>query len=62
MEQLMDYDIPFVTRDNIPNLYEHWIAKDIFAYIYMAQGSPHQKELFADHEPAKALYQQGKCG
>ena len=39
MEQLMDYNIPFITRDNIPNLYEHWIAKDIFAYIHMAQGS-----------------------
>ena len=45
MEQLMDYDIPFVTRDNIPNLYEHWIAKDIFAYIYMAQGSRTRKNF-----------------
>ena len=45
MDQLMDYDIPFVTRDNIPNLYEHWIAKDIFAYIYMAQGSRTRKNF-----------------
>ena len=33
MEQLMEYNIPFRTRDTVPNLYEHWIAKDIFAYI-----------------------------
>ena len=29
MEQLMEYNIPFRTRDTVPNLYEHWIAKDI---------------------------------
>jgi DNA helicase-2/ATP-dependent DNA helicase PcrA len=39
MEQLLAYNIPFRTRDNIPNLYEHWIAKDIFAYLRIAGGS-----------------------
>lgn len=39
MEQLLEYNIPFRTRDNIPNLYEHWIARDIFAYIRIAMGS-----------------------
>lgn len=39
MEQLLKYNIPFVTQDTIPNLYEHWIAKDIFAYLRIAQGS-----------------------
>lgn len=39
MEQLLAYNIPFITRDKIPNIYEHWIAKDIFAYIRIAQGS-----------------------
>lgn len=39
MEQLLEYNIPFCTKDHIPNLYEHWIAKDIFAYIRIAQGS-----------------------
>ena len=36
MEMLMEYNIPFCTKDNIPNLYEHWVAKDIFAYIRIA--------------------------
>lgn len=39
MEQLLEYNIPFRTRDTIPNLYEHWIAKDIFTYIRIAKGS-----------------------
>jgi DNA helicase-2/ATP-dependent DNA helicase PcrA len=39
MEQLLTYNIPFRTRDNIPNLYEHWLAKDIFAYLRIAGGS-----------------------
>ncbi len=33
MERLMEYNIPFRMRDTLPNLYEHWIAKDICAYI-----------------------------
>lgn len=46
MEQLMEYNIPFRTRDNIPNLYDHWIAKDIFTYIRIAQGSRYRKDFF----------------
>lgn len=45
MEQLMEYNIPFCTRDKIPNLYEHWIAKDIFAYIRIALGSRERKDF-----------------
>ena len=45
MEQLMDYNIPFSTRDNIPNLYDHWIAQDIFAYIRMALGGRQRKDF-----------------
>ncbi len=37
-EQLMKYAIPFVIKDNIPNLFEHWIAKDVKAYIRLALG------------------------
>ncbi len=39
MGKLMEYNIPFKTRDSIPNLYEHWICRDIVTYIRMAQGS-----------------------
>lgn len=39
MEKLMEYNIPFRMKDSVPNLYEHWIAKDIFAYMKIAAGS-----------------------
>lgn len=39
MEQFMAYNVDFKTKDRIPNLYEHWIAKDVFTYIRIAKGS-----------------------
>ena len=30
-------NIPFTLRDNVPNIYEHWIAKNIFAYMELAE-------------------------
>ena len=33
IEQLMSYNIPFKIRDAVPNIYEHWIANDIFTDI-----------------------------
>lgn len=38
MEQMLDYNIPFLAKDRIPNIYEHWIAKDLFTYINIALG------------------------
>lgn len=39
IEKLMEYNIPFKTRDAVPNLYEHWIARDVLAYMKMAGGN-----------------------
>ena len=39
VEKLMEYNIPFRMKDNLPNMYEHWIAKDILTYIRIAGGS-----------------------
>ena len=38
MEQLLEYNIPFQTKDKVPCLYDHWIARDIFTYIRIAMG------------------------
>ncbi len=38
VEKLMEYNIPFTMRDSMPNLFEHWIFKDILCYIQMAKG------------------------
>ncbi|MGI6054973.1 MAG: ATP-dependent helicase [Clostridium sp.] len=39
VEKLMEYNLPFQTRDMVPNLYEHWISRSILAYVRMAMGS-----------------------
>lgn len=38
-EQLVKQKIPFSMRDHLPNLYQHFIAKDIQAYFRLAKGS-----------------------
>jgi DNA helicase-2/ATP-dependent DNA helicase PcrA len=37
--KLMEFNVPFICKDGMPNIYEHWIAKDIFAYIRIALGA-----------------------
>ena len=38
LHKLMEYNIPFTMRDSLPNLFDHWIASDIMAYIKLAMG------------------------
>lgn len=38
IEKLMEYNIPFNMRDTVPNLYDHWIVKNILSYIKAATG------------------------
>lgn len=45
VSKFMEYHIPFRMRDILPNIYEHWIARDIISYIRMAQGSRERKEF-----------------
>ena len=45
MERLLEYNIPFRMKDSVPNLYEHWIAKDLFAYIKIAMGSRYRSDF-----------------
>ena len=45
MEQMMAYNIDFKTRDQIPNLYDHWITRDIRAYMDIARGSRTRKDF-----------------
>jgi DNA helicase-2/ATP-dependent DNA helicase PcrA len=35
-QRLMEFNIPFEMRDALPNIYEHWVAKDILAYLHLA--------------------------
>lgn len=45
-EKMMEYNIPFVMRDAIPNLYSHWIAKDFFAYLTLGGGGRRRSDFY----------------
>ena len=36
--RLMEFNIPFRMRDMIPNIFDHWISRNILAYIHLALG------------------------
>lgn len=38
VDKLMEYNIPFHMKDVMPNIYEHFIARDIISYIKYAMG------------------------
>lgn len=43
--KLMEENIPFIMKDRVPNLFDHWIAKDLKAYIEIAEGDRSQKNF-----------------
>ncbi len=44
-EKLMEYNIPFQMKDAIPNLYDHWIAKNVMTYLKLGKGSNRRSDL-----------------
>lgn len=62
IEQLMSYNIPFKTKDNIPNIYEHWIARDLFTYQRIAGGSRDRADfLQIMNRPKRYLSRDSLC-
>ena len=47
IDKMMEYNIPFRMKDSIPNIFEHWITKNIMAYMKIAMGEC-QRELFLE--------------
>ena len=45
IQKFMEFNVPFRVRDQVPNLFEHWIAKNLFCYIRLACGSKLRKDL-----------------
>lgn len=39
ISKCMEYNIPFKVKEKVPNIYDHWIAKNIMAYFKLAMGS-----------------------
>lgn len=44
-EKLMEFQIPFQMRDRLPNLYDHWIAGDVLAYLRLSLGILERKDF-----------------
>ncbi len=44
-QRLMEFNLPFVMRDALPNIFEHWIARDLFAYLHLAGKGTDRKEF-----------------
>ncbi|MDO4305511.1 MAG: ATP-dependent helicase [Eubacteriales bacterium] len=40
---LMEYQVPFTMKEQLPNLFRHWIARNLRAYLRMAAGDRSRK-------------------
>ncbi len=38
-QKLLEYNIPFAMRDTLPNLFDHWISRQVAAYLRIGAGS-----------------------
>lgn len=45
VRKLVEYSVPFVTRDGVPNVFEHWIARDVITYMNIAMGSRKRRDF-----------------
>ena len=44
---LMEYQVPFIMREQLPNLFDHWICHDLLSYMHMAAGPIERKDFLA---------------
>lgn len=40
---LMEYQVPFIMKEQLPNLFQHWICRNLLAYLHMAAGDRSRK-------------------
>lgn len=45
VEAMVERKIPFQMKEHLPNIYEHFIAKDIMAYFRLATGAQHRQDF-----------------
>lgn len=63
LERLMEYNIPFKMRDAVPNLYGHWIAQDILAYLRIARtGAVRADVLRVINRPKRFISREALAG
>ncbi len=44
-EKLLEFGIPFAMTGSVPNIYEHWIAEDLWAYIRLGMGARERRDF-----------------
>lgn len=44
---LMEYNLPFQVKDGIPNIYDHWIARNMLTYMEVASGNRERAKILA---------------
>lgn len=44
-ERMIRFNIPFVMKEKIPNIYNHWIVRDVLTYIRIALGSCERRDF-----------------
>lgn len=42
---LMEYQVPFTMKEQLPNLFCHWICQNILAYLHLAEGDFSRKNF-----------------
>lgn len=42
---LMEYQVPFTMKEQLPNLFRHWICRALLAYLEMAAGDRSRKNF-----------------
>jgi len=55
IDAFINMNIPFKSRDEIPTLYEHWIAEDMFAYLRVARKFSLQQKLGFDPDELRIV-------
>lgn len=45
VEAMVERKIPFQMKEHLPNIYEHFIAKDIMTYFRLATGARHRQDF-----------------
>ena len=45
VDAFMQANIPYIVKDEISVIYEHWIAQDIFAYLRLSRGLGDSKDM-----------------
>lgn len=43
--KLMEYHIPFLMKESMPDLYHHFIVQDIFTYVRVAKGNRRREQV-----------------